>query len=364
MKEAAPRDDFYQWQNLSVGLTSACNLRCKMCPVVKRETVSLTREQAFHIADFVRRRRFEQIVIGGGEPTLMPYFWEFIEKLGETDIEIRVLTNATMLKPEHVQRLASNPNLIVNVSIDGVREVHDAIRGEGTFAKSDQAIRALIEAGGRVAVNTVVQRSNFRTMLDVYEHFKDHALDWHGFAYAEAYYADLELVRAEEFDESIGILTQIYRRNEARKGHAILSKPMLKNLQLWYRYPEITTHPGVGCTVPRRLLAIDECGWVFPCWHYQGWKKDPSRNLNERSLDEIVDDPEVREEILRVVGPYGCGGCSTTCYFWDNDFRAKTMHPTGRLRVRRLAQHAKAYLVQYHPHVAHWISKAKRLVWR
>lgn len=356
----ASTEPFYEWDNLSVGLTSCCNLRCKMCPVIRREKISLTREQAIHIADFAHRRGFKRIVVGGGEPTIMPYFREFMEKLAESGIEVWLLTNGVGLKDETVDWLAKLPSLIVHVSMDGVGPVHDHIRGEGTFGTSDEAIRRLITAGVRVAVNTVVQASNFNKMIETYEWFSKYLLEWHGFGFAEAGHGQ-ELVPAEQMEESLGQLSAIHRRCLAETGKSALSKEMIQSYRLQYRYPVLVTHPGLGCTVPRRLLAIDETGWVLPCWHYPGWTLDETRNLNHRSLDDIVDDPAMRAEIRRAIGPEGCRGCNTVCYFWDDDFRRKVISPDLRLRTQRGIAHAKEHLRAHHPGVYQALIRLRRL---
>lgn len=335
-------DDFYRWHTLSVGLTSCCNLRCKMCPVIRREKLSLTREQALHIADFARRREFRRIVVGGGEPTIMAYFWEFMETLAETDIEIWLLTNAVGLKDPDIERLSRFKRLVVNISIDGVGPVHDAIRGEGTFAASTAAMEKLLSAGCSVAVNTVVQKTNFDRMVETYEYFKKYPLAWHGFGYAETGHGQ-ELVPAGNMEDSFSELREICRRCTAEGKGEVLSREMIRGFVLQYHYPSLAMHPGYQCTIPQRLLAIDETGWVLPCWHFLGWAKKDYRNINHRTLDEIVDSDEVRDEIRAAIGPKGCRGCSTMCYFWDNDFRQKTMHPKGKLRVRRAALHTKEY---------------------
>jgi len=357
MKEKASQEEFYQWFNLSVGLTSLCNLRCKMCPVVTREPHSLTREQALHIADFADRRGFKEMVVGGGEPTLLPYLGEFLDRLSQTKIQVGLLTNAVKLNDELIRQLAGYPRLIVHISIDGVGEVHDNIRGKGTFAAADKSLRLLLDAGCRVAVNCVVQRTNFSKMLDVYEYFKQYPLEWNGYNYAEPSHGK-ELVPRESIHESIEVLAEICRRSKAEDDRVTLSEEMLRNFALTLKYPRLKMHPGKGCTIPQRLVAIDEMGYVVPCWHYLSWRRTDQQNLNHRSLDDIVDAPERREEVLRVIGPHGCVGCSTTCYFWDEDFRLKTMEPKGMLRARRAAQHAKEYLRLRHPWMFNALKKA------
>jgi MoaA/NifB/PqqE/SkfB family radical SAM enzyme len=353
------RDDLFEWRKVAVSLTSLCNLRCKMCPLLRTERASLSREQAFHVADFAQRRGFSQMIITGGEPTIMPYFCELMEQVGQTDMEVQLLTNACRMPDEHIQCLTRCRKLIVNVSIDGLGEVHDAIRGEGTFAATIKSVDRLLSAAIQVAVNTTVQRSNFRTVVETYEFLAKYPLAWHGFSFAEPFHG-LELVPLENVDEALSNLQEVCRRNEARKGHAGLPREMITCFRLWLRYPGFNTHPGRNCPIPRRQLGVEHTGLVVPCFHYVDWNRGPERNINHHSLDEIVDSSGYREMVCRAIGINGCPGCSTLCYFLDDDYRQKTLHPRGRLRFQRAALLGKEYIRRHHPELASTIHRVRQ----
>lgn len=349
------------WRRLAVSLTSRCNLRCKMCPVVRGEPASLTAEQVLDVVDFAESRGFECIALSGGEPTILSYFWELLERLGRSPLAVEVLTNAFGVGEGEVVRLAAHPNVLVHVSVDGVGAVHDAIRGKGSFAAAAGCVAALLEGGGRCSITTTVQRTNFRTMVDVYEYFKDWGLEWHAFNFADPFWGDLELIPAEDLTECFDALAEVCRRNNAEGGHATISEAMLGGLRTWLRYPGLALHPGRDCTIPMRMLAVGETGVVRPCWHY-GWETGRGRNINERPLRDIVDDPAYAEEVARAIGPGGCRGCSAMCYLWDEDFSSKMLHPNGGLRLRRAALHAKEYLRQRHHRVFEGVKGALGLL--
>lgn len=354
--EAKPqRHQALDWRRCSVTLTSRCNLFCRMCHVVRSERASLTRAQAFSIVDFAAQRGFRSIALNGGEPTILPYFWDLLERLGETPLEVELLTNAYRLTDDQIGRLARQPNLLVHVSVDGVGAVHDAIRAKGSFEATDRSVRRLLDAGGRVSITTTVQRSNFRAMIEVYEWFKECPLAWHAFNFADPFWGDLELIPTENLDEALGILRTICERDCALRGRVTLTEDTLRNFSLWLRYPLLKLHPGRGCTIPLRHVAVGETGVVRPCWHF-GWHTGPERNINTRPLDAIVDEPGYAAEVHRGIGRGGCRGCSAMCYQWDEDFRTKLTRPTGVLRLRRAVLHAKEYLRLRHP----WVFNAVR----
>jgi MoaA/NifB/PqqE/SkfB family radical SAM enzyme len=357
---APERSSFFEWRNLAVSLTSCCNLRCKMCPVVNRAPHSLSREQAMDIAEFASSRKVAQVVVGGGEPTLMAYFWEFMDALAQGGVEIWLLTNAYRLTPEQIDRLAAYPKFLANVSVDGVGPVHDAIRGAGTFDATTGNIQRMLDRGCRVAVNTVIQRSNFRTVPEIHDWFSGHPLEWHGFQYAE-YKDHAEFVPPEDLPESFDILERLVQRVHGKPNHLSLSMDMIRAYRIWSKYPKLLAHPGLACTIPRRQIIIAENGLVAPCWHYD-WPLSDGVYLANRSLAEIVDSPEYRALVEHMIGPNGCAGCTTMCYCWDDDFQRKLFHPPLGRRIERDAMLFKQYMIGNHPELTAWISRLRHKI--
>jgi len=332
-----------------------------MCPVVSREKKTLSREQLLHISDFAIRKKFQRVVIGGGEPTLLPYLKEMIDKLSQHSIEIWVLTNATRFTREDIQYYADHPNVILNISVDGVGEVHNSIRGEGTFERTNEAFLSLIEKGAKVAINTVIQKSNYDKSIETYEYFKSYPLVWHGFSFTETYHQK-ELVPMELIPIAINQLYEILERDKKERRHVSLSKDMIKGFELSFRYPDLIMHPGKNCSIPKSHIGIDEEGWVVPCWHYPIWEKDETRNINFTLLDDIINSPVIKDEIEKAIGENGCKGCSTVCYFWNQTFRDKAMNPQGKWKWERKWLLAKIYTQNQFPKLYNSIRQLKSLI--
>lgn len=351
---------FYNWEQITICITSCCNLSCKMCPVVVKKKSTLTREQSLHIAEFAIRHNIKRVVIGGGEPTLLPYLNEILELLSKHDLEIWLLTNAIRLTREDIEFYAQHPNIILNISFDGVGKVHDQIRGEGTFEKTLENFYQLIEQGAKISVNTVIQKSNFDKLVETYEYFKRFPISWHGFSFAEPYHQK-ELVPPENIPIAIKQLYEILKKQEKDGQYVTLSKSMIRSFEISLYNPELIMHPGENCSIPKCHIGIDEDGWVLPCWHYP-WEKKEIRNINYFSLEDIVNNHEIRDEILFAVGPNGCKGCSTVCYFWNEEFRRKTMYPQGKWKVKREYDLLKKRMRTNYPFLYYLAQKIKRKI--
>jgi len=334
-----------------------------MCLAIRGTKSTITREHALQAVEFAGRRGFKTIVVGGGEPLLVDYFFDLVDSLVATGVEIRITTNGILLNNEHIRLFSGHDNLSIQVSIDGIGEVHDEIRGaRGAFDASEKSLRALADAGIRISVNTVVQRSNFRTMVDLYERFKDLPYVFHAFSLVEPdeIISDELLILPDELDEFTDVMTEVMSRGDRDGNDVILSPELIENYRRRVKYPFFLMHPGNGCTIGRRGLIVLPDGYVVPCFHYRWERERIQRRLGQRPIDEIVDSPEVRDDISRVVGPNGCRGCSTMCYNWDEDFRNKVMSPHGMLRLRRTYLCGKEYVRQHHPGIFAVARSAKR----
>jgi len=132
-------------RNVFLHVTKQCNLRCRYCyfsasrPLPGELTVAEFRPLW---ADLVALRP-RKIVFTGGEPLLRPDILELLVALravnGSPRVRTVLNTNGFPVTTETAHRLTGLVDE-VRVSLDGAREQHDAMRGEGSF---DAAVRAL-----------------------------------------------------------------------------------------------------------------------------------------------------------------------------------------------------------------------------
>lgn len=166
MSVARAYDFLIQWH-----LTERCNLKCKHCYQEGRKIEELSREQIFAVIDEIAgmlqawREAYEiefqpSFNVTGGEPFLRPDFFDLLERMASIGFEIYVLTNGTVITAERARRLAELRVNGVQVSLEGPQEIHEAIRGPGSFAASLQGIRTLMAAGLKVSINATLSRLN------------------------------------------------------------------------------------------------------------------------------------------------------------------------------------------------------------
>ena len=156
-------------RQLFLELTLQCNERCFHCgssctPQKPEDQLSLAEYKA--ILDQVKED-FDisrlQLCITGGEPLLRPDFFDILGYAHELGYRWGMTSNATLITPQVARRLAETGMETISVSIDGLRETHDLLRGTpGGYDAAMRGIQNLIDLGAfhAIQVTTVINHEN------------------------------------------------------------------------------------------------------------------------------------------------------------------------------------------------------------
>jgi MoaA/NifB/PqqE/SkfB family radical SAM enzyme len=159
---------------LTFSVNNYCNQLCKTCNIWKNNPVEEKKKELK--LDEIERifSQFPKIfwlTITGGEPFLRRDLVEIV-KIAYEKSKVNVLTITTngslpdIIEKDvkEILRSCKNLTLIVNVSVDGDRELHDKIRGvEGSFDKAVETIEKLKKIKSRrliVGINSVISIFN------------------------------------------------------------------------------------------------------------------------------------------------------------------------------------------------------------
>ena len=90
---------------------------------------------------------------------------ELAEYASSKGIVPNATTNGYYLTPE----LASQCSVFgqINVSVDGIGDHYDIVRGSGSFEFADQALKSLVLAGVNAGINCMATRVNFDKLEEV-----------------------------------------------------------------------------------------------------------------------------------------------------------------------------------------------------
>ena len=295
---------------------SRCNCRCVMCDIWKgnRDRRELGREDLEPHLESFRRLGVRWVVLSGGEALMHSNLWTLCELLAEHGIKITLLSTGLLLRRHAAEVVRWCDEVIV--SLDGSREVHDAIRRvPRAYEKLADGIAALreVELGSRqrranatrfpVTGRSVLQRENFRDLPNIVDAAREVGLDRISFLAADvaseafnrpggwdgdrAGEVALDRDQAADFERLVEQVIE-ERAADFRSGFIVESPEKLRSLARYYR-----AHHGDGefprtvCNAPWVSAVIEADGAVRPCFFH------PSQgNIHDQPLTEILNAPE------------------------------------------------------------------------
>lgn len=156
-----------------LAVTYRCNSRCTMCNIWKlKDTPELELDQYKKLPPTLR-----DINVSGGEPFLRQDIVELVKILHETCPRARIVisTNgylADLIKEKMREILKIAPTAGVGISIDGIGEMHDKIRGiPGGFNLAAKTVKVLREEVGmkNLRLAFTVSKQNVEHLGKVYD---------------------------------------------------------------------------------------------------------------------------------------------------------------------------------------------------
>ena len=166
------KEEFYfQWHFMN-----SCNLRCAHCYQEGYHYQDLPLNKLLEIGDQIttalkKWNMLGRISLTGGEPFLSPHILTLVNFLENSD-EIKqfdILTNGTCITDEHIAALVQSKKLHqIQISLDGpIEEIHDRVRGKGTFKKVLETIKKLQANGIEVSFMFTLMRQNKEYALQI-----------------------------------------------------------------------------------------------------------------------------------------------------------------------------------------------------
>lgn len=317
--------------HLQIEVTSACNLRCRMClvryaPAVNKAEGAIPYELFTKIVD--DDPALEVVTLQGlGEPLLHPRIVDMVGYLTARGIRCGFSTNATLLTPTRAAALIDAGIGWLHVSLDGATpDVYEGVRDGGRFDVAVSNLRGLVAAkrshgGGdpRIEVTFVAMRSNLgdlpalvrlvagiggidRIRVQNLSHTFDDTDPAGRYAEIRAFAADEALFGGDDRER-----TELTFAAAARLAEA---------LGVTLRLPTNDIAPPPqrpGCSWPFEAAYVTSRGRVQPCCMVMGDDRATLGDLRERSFAGVWSSPaydDFRSRLLADDPPEVCRGCS------------------------------------------------------
>ncbi len=169
--------------NVAVSIISTCNSRCLTCNIWAEHTPGEGADFTLEEFDKVFRslgRRPVWFTVSGGEPFMRKDIVDICKSLYDNcrPAQINIPTNSLVWRPiaERVAAIADycrDSELVINLSLDGVGEKHDEVRGiKGNFDKVMLVYRQLRELNRpnlTIGVHSVISKFNIDHFPELHE---------------------------------------------------------------------------------------------------------------------------------------------------------------------------------------------------
>jgi radical SAM protein with 4Fe4S-binding SPASM domain len=157
---------FIQWH-----LTERCNLRCSHCyqgdEHVQEMTPDEVKRQIDGATEMFQAWESEHgisvspsIHFTGGEPFLYQGLWDLVAYARKKGYGVALMSNGCLITNDDATRGSSLGVSDIQVSLEGPPDLHDSIRGRGSFAAATKGVEALVRSGNRVSANVTLSRLN------------------------------------------------------------------------------------------------------------------------------------------------------------------------------------------------------------
>ncbi len=132
---------------VSINITRRCNLRCKHCLSSSglADSNELTTTELFGLVDQLREAGKPTLAIGGGEPLMRKDLFAVMARAKRNGVPVSVVTNGIFVNERIAKRMNDLELTSITVSVDGLKQNHELVRGVGSFEKTIRGIEILRE---------------------------------------------------------------------------------------------------------------------------------------------------------------------------------------------------------------------------
>ena len=161
-------------EEMDLVITTSCNLRCRMCDIWKSEPSEIPLDLVRKIAS--DSAKIKAIALTGGEPFLRKDLLDLFDILTcRENCFFSISTNGILTS--RIRRFMdrfSEQVAQVSVSLDGLSDTHDFVRGvEGAFRSTAKTINMLTtNFDNKLKVKFTITPWNYRNILGVYSWFR------------------------------------------------------------------------------------------------------------------------------------------------------------------------------------------------
>lgn len=319
---------------MQLHLTERCNLRCSHCYQGEKrpdemslpEIKAIIDETSQMLADWKESYDLSftsSFNVTGGEPFLRKDIFHVLEKLKDNSFDTYILTNGTLVTRDIATALALLKVEGVQVSMEGPEDIHDAIRGAGSFKASLKGIGHLLDEGLELTLNTTLSEMNAPYFMDMIELASELGAQRLGFSRLVPSGCGKKMLDSMLQPADVKDLYNKIFSSDTKGLQITTGDPIAEQLRCTAGEDPADPAASGGCAAGVSGLTILPDGTVTPCRRLPV----PIGNVKHDSLRDIWSSSETLKA-LRDKGSYkgkcgkckkwsSCRGCRAIAYAWS-----------------------------------------------
>ena len=222
----------------------------------------------------------------GGEPLLRQDFGDVARCVRQLGMKLSVVSNGTLMQ-DHAEELEALRPEVVGISLDGMQESHEKIRGARTWEKAVQAIDLLRSRDIQTTVITTVSKINFRDLPEMRDLVKGKGANWQiQVAMPFGNFSREQTLSREEYYATAMFIAKERLRPPEERVRVI-------GAHCYGYFSKVLPGCGgwKGCTAGISSIGVTSDGGVVGCLS-MGNDRFIEGNLRDRTLEDIWNSPD------------------------------------------------------------------------
>lgn len=293
---------------LYIEITSKCNLRCKHCYNESGNSDNeIDIKALFRLFEGAAAMGVDGISISGGEPFMSTNFIAILRELKKyPQFNVNIITNGTLFNEQVLDDIMQIfPNPIFQISLDGIGEQHDLIRGKGSFKKINDALSLLKAHNCGFYFHTLIHRYNYKNIEDFINYGRDIGVHKIDFAFLKR--KGRGKCNYESLALSCGEQIELMKYLNAKKETISTNSFQVSFPTIFYGICPIFSEE-----LSTNIFArVDVYGNVYACQNFDG-KCNSLGNILEEDILKIITEErfkEQKEHFVKVPNNFNCESC-------------------------------------------------------
>jgi MoaA/NifB/PqqE/SkfB family radical SAM enzyme len=282
-----------------IAVTYRCNSRCTMCYIWKYPS---KKEDEIRPEDLLSLPKMVRLNITGGEPFLKEDLSDILEVIKKKAKRVVISSNGLLTK-KTLEVMSKHRDVGIRISVDGIGEIHDSIRGvKRAHKKTIETLQGLKALGiNDLGIAVTVSDENAKDLLALYRFAKENGVELATAILHNAYYfhkVDNAILDKDKVQMGLQNLIAEFLKSSRPKDwfRAYFTKGLIDHMNDQQR--------SMKCSMATDSFFIDPIGDVRPC----NVMDHPFGNIRDKTFKEIWDSSEAQEARRKV------DACNLNCW--------------------------------------------------